>query len=139
MSSKSSLLVFLLCISFHASNARRLGEISPKMPAKKSLVSNKNEEKGSHVEIPVSTKLRPSLPEQTRVDDKNHDRKPMSPEAKEMKKHKGVREISSPPQPAQSPLSEYTWQLPHGIPPGQNRPGFNLDYAPPETHPPVSN
>ncbi|KAG5565549.1 hypothetical protein RHGRI_001452 [Rhododendron griersonianum] len=75
MSSKSSLLVFLLCtIYFHASNARRLGAISPKIPAKKSIVSNKNEEKGSHVETPVSTKLKPSLPEQTRVDDKNHDR-----------------------------------------------------------------
>lgn len=102
--------------------------------------SIQNEEKGSHVEAPVSTKLKPSLPDQqTRVDDKNHDRKPMSTEAEEMKKHKGAREISYPPQPAQSPLSEYTWQLPHGIPPGQNQPGFNLDYAPPETHPPVSN
>ncbi|KAH7849391.1 hypothetical protein Vadar_017163 [Vaccinium darrowii] len=192
MSLKSSLLVFLLCISLHASNARRLGAISRKEPAENFLLPNEavhlkeypvhearvprrvdSDEKVSHYKATGTAKLKPSsISMQTRVDDKNDDHKPMSPEAKDRKKHKEIaspprpaqsplrvddknddhkaknpeakdmkkhKEIASPPKLAEPPLSETTWLLPPGIPPGQNQPGFNLDYAPPETHPPVNN
>ncbi|PSS35969.1 Synaptonemal complex protein like [Actinidia chinensis var. chinensis] len=140
MSITSSLLVFLLCVSLHACNARLLGAIG-KEHEKKSVVQNKHDEKASLAKLDLTKDLGEAnigdtMEKQIRVE-KEDNHNPTIAKAKKLVKGQGQGEkIAS--QTGQSLLS-VSWRVPHKKSPGEQQPGFNSDYLPPKVHPPVHN
>ncbi|CAK9159374.1 unnamed protein product [Ilex paraguariensis] len=145
MSITPSILVLLLCLSFHACTARKLGVINKK-PENKFWLPNKNGEKVGLIQIPaplmnklsLSTRLQvaknDSKLKESRVD--NHIDNPATPKAnpKDLKDPR-VKILDA----AQTEsLATVSWRVPHRKR-REKQPGFNLDYSPPKTHPPVHN
>ncbi|KAL6981742.1 hypothetical protein U1Q18_023364 [Sarracenia purpurea var. burkii] len=150
MSVSSPLLLFLLCISFHACNARGFGAIGNDDPEKKFLLPNKNDEK---VVSPVrrsvvAPKFKTSLSstelgavngginaKKSRVDeddDEKDDQNPKVSKPKELIKGQGAKISGGVP--------SVSWRLPRRKRGGaEQQPEFNQDYSPPKTHPPVHN
>ncbi|GFY92654.1 hypothetical protein Acr_08g0010500 [Actinidia rufa] len=136
----SSLLVFLLCVSLHACNARLLGAIG-KEHAKQIAIQNMNDEKVSLVKPDLTKDLGAAnigdtMEKQIRVEkEDNHKAKISKAKKLEKAQAQGVK-ISS--QTGQSLLS-VPWRVPRKKLPGDQQPGLNSDYSPPKVHPPVHN
>ncbi|CAL5381463.1 unnamed protein product [Camellia sinensis] len=122
----------LLLSSLCACSARHLGEIGK--DDKKFLLPNKNDEKVSPVKTLDEPKFKQALSnqlvgedmvKQSRVGKDDHP-KPISSMAKELEAQTGESHVY------------VSWHLPHKKQ-GEPQPGFNLDYEPPKTHPPVHN
>ncbi|KAM7508783.1 hypothetical protein LguiA_019236 [Lonicera macranthoides] len=145
-----SIFVFLLCLSFHACNARdrSLGVMMNKDLDEKFLFPNKglvqNNEKVTLVRNPVPRKSKPismsnklevnenekNMVEEIRVDEDCKMPTSSKPIQKECIKGKKVAKKQS--------VSSVEWSVPH-VKKGKEQPGFNVDYSPPKTHPPVHN
>ncbi|THG09249.1 hypothetical protein TEA_024045 [Camellia sinensis var. sinensis] len=118
--------------SLRACNARHLGEIGK--DDKKFPLPNKNDEKVSPVKTLDEPKFKQALSNQLVGEDmvkqsrvgKDDQPKPISSMAKELEGQTGESHVY------------VSWHLPHKKQ-GEPQPGFNLDYEPPKTHPPVHN
>ncbi|XP_059654256.1 root meristem growth factor 10 [Cornus florida] len=107
------------------------------MPENNFYLSTKNDEKVSTVELSASSKVKASLsnqesmPKESKVDGADYN-KGLSSNPKDERV-----EISRAVQTHES-LASVSWRMPHKKH-GEPQPGFNLDYSPPKTHPPVHN
>ncbi|KAL9175970.1 hypothetical protein ABFS82_02G147500 [Erythranthe guttata] len=111
------LLLVLQCFSFHACNARSFAVV------RNETITKKNEDK-LNIPARVSTK---SSKEDSRFE---------KDEAGKNIQAKGniPVEVSS----GATRVASVSWTVPHKKR-GEQEPGFNLDYLPPKTHPPVHN
>ncbi|KAL3536997.1 hypothetical protein ACH5RR_000363 [Cinchona calisaya] len=135
----SSLVILLLFIALCSSNARPIGVI------------NKNEEKSSLARVSISSNAKPSISKKLEAakEDSSHmenrvneDNEATGAQKLVEKKHEVKDDHKRSKVGADAfqteSLATVSWKLPHRKR-GEQQPGFNLDYAPPETHPPVNN
>ncbi|WCJ22911.1 Root meristem growth factor 10 [Euphorbia peplus] len=109
----SLFLLVLVCISLHASNARRLAGYESHAHDK-FHVSVRNAEKSVSI---AAEKMESS----SKMEENDHK------VLKSKDQKKGQESFGSVP-----------WRVPHNKP-EEKHPGFNLDYSPPKTHPPSHN
>ncbi|GMN44693.1 hypothetical protein TIFTF001_013892 [Ficus carica] len=141
------LLLFLLCLSLHACNSRRLGSIANTPQVKKSLFFIKDDEGKTGVdEIRVSEVKHSRSLSKERGDDNTPVKTKIEEKGTEnLKDGKASRDISKRGGKGSAVASATTkshvsvsWRVPHKKR-GEKQPGFNLDYSPPKTHPPSHN
>ncbi|KAE8723329.1 Ubiquitin-like superfamily protein isoform 1 [Hibiscus syriacus] len=111
MSITPCFLVFLLCLSLHASTARRLAAVHSANQRIKEL----------HVSAA-----------------KNDTQKLQDAEVKFKTVENEKEKSSSGEIGASKPVVSVSWRVPHRKH-GEKLPGFNQDYSPPKTHPPSHN
>ncbi|PON82964.1 Transmembrane protein [Trema orientale] len=141
------LLFFLLCLSLHACNGRRLGAVLDKVPEETfRQFSSENREgyyKSSVDDIRVQPKVMKSSSsmeaqtshDKTRYDLKDMTRKTLKERSEDEGKGKGWDAVRTS---TKSSVVSVSWRVPHKKR-GEKQPGFNLDYSPPKTHPPSHN
>ncbi|KAJ0054606.1 uncharacterized protein LOC116128083 [Pistacia vera] len=137
MSISYCFLVFLLCLSLHACNARRLGDTLEK----KLHTTNKNDEKKGLDTVPVVPKADSLLTTRgDRIEDHGSGEKSQKSkdtrDAESKISNDGTGKTSGAAKTES--LGSVSWRVPHGKRPEKN-PGFNSDYSPPKTHPPSHN
>ncbi|KAL7121109.1 hypothetical protein ACP275_02G162100 [Erythranthe tilingii] len=108
------LLLVLQCFSFHACNARSFAVV------RNETITKKNENK---LNIPARVSTEGSRFKNGEAGRKNIQAKGNIPV-----------EVSS----VATRVASVSWTVPHKKR-GEQEPGFNLDYLPPKTHPPVHN
>ncbi|KAK6240026.1 hypothetical protein QUC31_005495 [Theobroma cacao] len=138
MSITSCFLLFLLCLSVHASSARRLGAVDNKRLEKKLHFSIK---KNTSVVVQVkstSSKELGSIKEDS-IEESHADDDTQKLDAAADANHKdNEREKTSGAVQTNKSNVSVSWRVPHRKH-GEKNPGFNLDYSPPKTHPPSHN
>ncbi|CAB4269649.1 unnamed protein product [Prunus armeniaca] len=153
------LLLFLLCLSLHACNARRLGGVEKKPENKLHLINKSTKEKGSDDNIPAVAKVKSfsskAAPEvakeqstaETQSDNNINTMEPTHTIASDVSRKtkrsaSGAVEhhpITADDDDNKSSFDSVSWRVPHKKRGVQKQPGFNLDYSPPKTHPPSHN
>ncbi|PQM40687.1 uncharacterized protein Pyn_02788 [Prunus yedoensis var. nudiflora] len=153
------LLLFLLCLSLHACNARRLGAVDKKPENKLHLINKSTKEKGSNDNIPVVAKVKsfsskeaPEVAKEQSTAETQSDNSINTKEPKQTKtsdvsrktKRSASGAVEHHPTTAddvdnKSSFDSVSWRVPHKKRGVQKQPGFNLDYSPPKTHPPSHN
>ncbi|XP_040993700.1 uncharacterized protein LOC121240345 [Juglans microcarpa x Juglans regia] len=146
MSATSCLLLFLLCVSMHACNARgrHLIRAVDKKLEKKRHFSFRNDEKTGSDEISAVSKVKPSSSKQHEMGRResiagilSSENTPKQNETRSGPKIPKVEGKTSGAVQTES-LESVSWHVPHKKRSGKD-PGFNLDYSPPKTHPPSHN
>ncbi|CAI9769369.1 unnamed protein product [Fraxinus pennsylvanica] len=132
MSIVSSLVLVLLCFSFHGCYARSFGVMNEE-PTKRFLFSTKNDEKFNFNPTRVSVGSDTKSSSTTPIDEKALKEKKVDEHNFKTSTKKRVI-VPGDTETDQSA----SWRMPHKKS-GQKDPGFNLDYLPPKTHPPVHN
>ncbi|XP_061363822.1 root meristem growth factor 10 [Gastrolobium bilobum] len=127
------LLLLFLCISLHACNARHLSPLDKKLE-KKSHISVKSDEKNGFDSSPKELNEGDNKKMETRFVADSEKLKKRSSTNQRVLKAKGKASGAS----QSESLVSVSWRVPHKKP-SQKHPGFNLDYAPPKTHPPHHN
>ncbi|OIV89515.1 hypothetical protein TanjilG_20326 [Lupinus angustifolius] len=125
-------LLFFLCISLHTCNSRYLST-QDKKHEKKSHFPIKNEENNG---VDFSQKQLRVMSEGNKMETGLVAQKPKKVRRTKHKVHKAMRK--DPGALKSESLVSVSWRMPHKKPSDKN-PGFNLDYAPPKTHPPSHN
>ncbi|KAJ6675561.1 TRANSMEMBRANE PROTEIN [Salix viminalis] len=139
-------LLSIFCISLHACNARPLADVDKKPEKKFQMISNQTSDQK---EIPVNivseanssssndfgAEKEDSIAKTDQMDDNaqklmNSKAKQKSSTTDEKVKDSGAAHKAS--------LVSVSWPVPRKKR-GETHPGFNLDYAPPKTHPPSHN
>ncbi|KAK7256607.1 hypothetical protein RIF29_30061 [Crotalaria pallida] len=128
-------LLFFLCISLHTCNARYLSHLDKKLE-KKSYLSIKNDEMNG---FDFSRK---QLRVMSEGDDKMETWLVAQKPSRKGRRRTNNRVLKATRKDSEALQSEsfvsVSWRMPHKKPREKN-PGFNLDYAPPKTHPPSHN
>ncbi|KAK4414657.1 hypothetical protein Salat_2878700 [Sesamum alatum] len=138
----SCLLLVLLCFSFNACNGRSLGlVVKDEKPAAAAAetqhsVTKKNEKvKSSRVSIQLG-EMKSSIPDASKNAMRFEEIKVKSESNEPGKRIQAKGEGTA--QNESSLATHVSWKVPHRKR-GEQEPGFNLDYLPPKTHPPVHN
>ncbi|EEF50332.1 root meristem growth factor 10 [Ricinus communis] len=141
MSITSFLLLFLLCNSLHACNARPIPATTDNTNLDKKF--NQNDEKKVSVAEKVESSAsgiakEDSIVQTHLLEDNNQTSKDSKAKNKKlmMAKEDIARKSSGSVQ--KESLVSVPWRVPHKKR-GDKHPGFNLDYSPPKTHPPSHN
>ncbi|GLT39566.1 hypothetical protein SLA2020_137500 [Shorea laevis] len=136
MAIKSCILLFILCLSLHASHGRRLAVYEKKLAKKlhpSIRASERNDEKVSGV-----PKMKHKLSKEAGVPKEEGKKETSeSPKLKDGRAKEQKMKTLSSSRMVES-LDAVSWRVPH-MKRGEKNPGFNLDYAPPKTHPPSHN
>ncbi|CAN6566427.1 hypothetical protein ACFX2I_040535 [Malus domestica] len=156
------LLLYLLCLSFHACNARRLGAVHKEPDNKFHLINKSTKAQVSDHKIPAMSMMKsfsskPSLDQGEKgestvlqsdsINNKEPKHTKTTDDLKTIPK-KIIKGSTSAPG-ADHPIStskhdkssfvSVSWRVPRKKRGVQKQPGFNLDYSPPKTHPPSHN
>ncbi|KAK2650604.1 hypothetical protein Ddye_018093 [Dipteronia dyeriana] len=123
-------LLFFLCISMHACNARPLVSI------------DKNDEKKGmdKLPVPVKAEFTFSNTDQVRASSRSENVSEMTSLANKQKKSKSNEKTKTSGSNQNESLVSVSYQVPrnrnkHAV----KHPGLNSDYSPPKTHPPSHN
>ncbi|XP_040992623.1 root meristem growth factor 10 [Juglans microcarpa x Juglans regia] len=147
MSLHSCLLLFLLCLSLHACNARHFRAVDNNLEKKITHFSNENDEKmGFEYEISALSNVKSSPAKQHGEAKRGSIAvNPSNDSTTDQKRKETTTNQKVPRVEGKTPVSVQTeslasvsWRVPHKKPSEKN-PGFNLDYSPPKTHPPSHN
>ncbi|XP_022872712.1 uncharacterized protein LOC111391693 [Olea europaea var. sylvestris] len=130
MSFISSLVLVLLCSSLHACNARNFGVIN-KEATNRFFFTTENDDKFNLAKVSIKSDVKSSIS----TAKKETTLKEKKVEEYNLKTSTKKRVIV--PGDTQTDQS-MSWRMPHKKR-GQKDPGFNLDYLPPKTHPPLHN
>ncbi|KAK7349679.1 hypothetical protein VNO77_07243 [Canavalia gladiata] len=133
MSTTSYLLLFFLCLSLHACNARHLSLLDKKLQ-EKSHFSVKSDDKNGFDSSPKKLNEGDNKMETRLVADSE---KPKNRRSINHKVLKAKGKASGSLVQTDS-LVSVSWHVPHKKS-SHKHPGFNLDYSPPKTHPPHHN
>ncbi|KAG8391621.1 hypothetical protein BUALT_Bualt01G0206400 [Buddleja alternifolia] len=124
-------VVAFLCFSFHPCNARSFGVIHKELEEEFQNSISKKNERLNQVRVSEQPDMKSAMPN-------------ASTSAKIGSKfgEKSVKRESNEPgkhiDQAKGDQVKVSWRVPHKRK-GEQEPGFNLDYLPPKTHPPVHN
>ncbi|KAJ6679422.1 TRANSMEMBRANE PROTEIN [Salix purpurea] len=140
-------LLSIFCISLHACNARPLADIDKKPEKKFQMISNQtSDEKEIPVNIVSKANSSSSNDFGAEKEDsiaKTHDQ--MDDNAQKLMNSKAKQKSSMTDEKVKdsgafhkASLVSVSWPVPRKKR-GETHPGFNLDYAPPKTHPPSHN
>ncbi|KAI3444722.1 hypothetical protein Pfo_001387 [Paulownia fortunei] len=145
MSIISSLVIVLLFLSFqYACNARSFGVVHKETAKKLQPSISKKNEKLNPARVSIQPDRKSSIPNATKdaKEESRFEKEKVNNESDEPGKHiqpKGNPvNISGTTQTGSESLASVSWKVPHKKR-GEQEPGFNLDYLPPKTHPPVHN
>ncbi|KAI4354814.1 hypothetical protein L6164_003648 [Bauhinia variegata] len=139
--SSTYLLLFLLCISLHACHARPLGTFDKKLE-KKIHISIKNDDEKKGLDSPpkqLGLLKNGENGGETRLDATNTQKPKVDRRSIKLRvlkvKEKAILSGASRTNKSHASVS---WRVPHKKT-GEKNPGFNSDYSPPKTHPPIHN
>ena len=145
--SNSTKFFLVLFFMFLASCDARPIDVPHKVPANDFQFSTENNEKSSVARVSIPAKVEPSLLNKSEAAENGgslvqkkvqEDKRTTATKTPATKFHlKGQWPKASGPVQIK-PLATVSWKLPQKHR-GEKHPGFNLDYAPPKTHPPSHN
>ncbi|KAJ7007464.1 hypothetical protein D5086_004766 [Populus alba] len=137
-------LLSLLCLSLHACTARPLADINNNPEKKFHIIPYQNDQKEISVTT-VPTVESSSSKEFGAAKKDSIAKTQLGDNAQKLKDSKAKQKLDSVDEIEKNPgadkkesLVSVSWRVPQKKR-GERHPGFNLDYSPPETHPPSHN